>query len=118
MVHTVPRFVFWKSCMNGTIIMLWLIGALAFAHTGMQESKKGGDGMTPKKTVSEVLRQHTDSLMAILGVVGTGEGAYRGKPCILVFVEKKSTTLMKKIPKTLEGFAVVVRKVGKVKPLR
>jgi hypothetical protein len=74
--------------------------------------------MAPKKTVSEVLQQHTDKLMEISGVVGTGEGVYRGRSCILVFVQKKSAALTKKIPKALEGYTVVIREVGKVKPLK
>lgn len=84
----------------------------------MQESKKGGDAMAQEQTVAAVLQRHTTELMKIPGVVGTGEGVYRGKPCILVFVKKKSSRLVKKIPKTLEGFAVIVREVGKVKPLK
>jgi len=104
--------------MNQTIFIFLLVSGFAFAGMNKQASKKGGDGMTPKKTVSEVLRQHTDKLMGVPGVVGTGEGVYRGKSCILVFVEKKSPALTKKIPKALEGYTVVIREVGKVKPLK
>ncbi len=118
MIHIVPRIVFWKRRMNGTIVVFLLLGAFTFTGSGMQESKKGGNNMAPKKTVANVLQQHTGKLMAIPGVVGTGEGIYRGKPCILVFVEKKSPALMKKLPKVLEGYAVVIHEVGKVKPLK
>jgi hypothetical protein len=104
--------------MNGTIIVFLLLGAFTFTGPGMQESRKGGNDMAPKKTVAQVLQQYTDGLMGISGVVGTGEGVYRGKPCIIVFVEKKSPALTKKIPKALEGFTVVIREVGKVKPLK
>ena len=74
MVNTVPRCVFRKYRMNGTFIMIFLIGALTVTGTDMQESKKGGDGMAQKKTVADVLQQHTNELMKISGVTGTGEG--------------------------------------------
>ena len=38
-----------------------------------------------KKSIQLVLREHTDSLMALQGVVGTAQGQRDGKPCIKVF---------------------------------
>jgi hypothetical protein len=35
-----------------------------------------------EKSMAAVLKEHTDSLMALLGVVGTGQGVSDGKPCI------------------------------------
>lgn len=118
MIHIVPRIVFWKRRMNGTIVVFLLLGAFTFTGSGMQESKKGENTMGPKETVSEVLQRNTSKLMAIPGVVGTGEGKHHGKPCVIVFVEKKSLALIRKIPKTLEDYSVVIREVGKVKPLK
>lgn len=76
------------------------------------------DTMSGKEDITKVLAKHTDSLLAIPGVVGTGEGRHKGNPCVIVFVEKKSAALAKKIPKRLEEYPVVIREVGKVRPLK
>ena len=51
------------------------------------------------------------------GVVGTGEGRCEGKPCIKVFVIKKTSDLDEKIPKNLDGYAVIIEEIGEIKPL-
>jgi hypothetical protein len=66
----------------------------------------------PKPTIAELLKKHTDRLMAIPGVVGVGEGESKGKPCIRVFVGKKNHKLMKSIPSSLEGYQVIVDESG------
>jgi hypothetical protein len=65
-------------------------------------------------TVTQVLRRHTDSLMAVPGVVGTAEGSCAGKPCILVLVERSTAELRKRIPSELEGVPVEIRETGRV----
>ena len=67
--------------------------------------------------VSDILKKNSDRLMAIAGVVGTGEGTLNGKACVIVFVEKKSALLRKKIPKTLDEYPVVIKEIGKVRAL-
>lgn len=63
-------------------------------------------------TIEEVLKKHTDSLMIIPGVVGTGQGLCDGKSCITVFVVKKTPELEDKIPKTLEGYPIKIKETG------
>jgi len=63
-------------------------------------------------TIEEVLKKHTDSLMIIPGVVGTGHGFCDGKSCIKVFVVKKTSELEDKIPGRLEGYPVKVEETG------
>jgi PBP1b-binding outer membrane lipoprotein LpoB len=36
----------------------------------------------PEKTIEAVLKEHTDTLMSLPGVVGTAQGECAGKPCI------------------------------------
>ena len=67
-----------------------------------------------KKTIQTVLKEHTDKLMALPGVVGTGLGECSGKPCIKVFVVKKTPN---QIPSTLEGYTVAVQETGKFRAL-
>jgi len=69
----------------------------------------------PAKPIEQVLREHTDSLMAIPGVVGTAQGACDDKPCIKILVRRKTPDLEKRIPTTLEGWKVAVEEVGDVR---
>lgn len=69
------------------------------------------------KTIEVVLKEHTDRLMSLPGVVGTAIGACDGNPCIKVLVVKKSPELVKKIPPTLEGYPVVIEETGEIRAL-
>ncbi len=71
----------------------------------------------PGKSITEVLKEHTDELMAMSGVVGVGEGMYGGKPCIKVFVIKKSIKVVQDIPAYLEGYSVIIEESGEFRAL-
>ena len=43
--------------------------------------------------LADVLRQHTPSLLAISGVVGTGEGRSDGQPVFVVIVVRRTADL-------------------------
>lgn len=55
--------------------------------------------------------------MSIPGVVGIGQGLCGGEPCIKVFVIKKTSDLDQKIPKTLDGYQVLIEETGEIKAL-
>ena len=76
-----------------------------------------GESTMQEKTIQTVLKEHTDKLMALPGVVGTGQGECSGKPCIKVFVAKKTPDLLKQIPSTLEGHPVEVQETGQFRAL-
>ncbi len=76
-----------------------------------------GEKTMPAKTIEEVLKEHTDELMSIPGVVGTAQGLCDGKPCIKVLVIKKTPELEQKIPNVLEGHPVVVQETGEIRAL-
>lgn len=69
----------------------------------------------PQKSIEEVLKAHTDELMAIPGVVGTAQGLFAGKPCIKVYVVKKTPDLEKRVPDSLEGYPVVIEETGEIR---
>ena len=81
------------------------------------ENGQGEDTM-PSKTIEEVLKEHTEELMSIPGVVGTAEGLCDGNPCIKVFVIKFTPELEQKILNILEGYAVEVVETGEFKALQ
>jgi hypothetical protein len=70
----------------------------------------------PSMKIENILAAHTDSLMSIEGVVGVGIGELKGKPCIKVMLDKKTRRRIKLIPKSLDGFPVVIEETGEFKP--
>ncbi len=70
-----------------------------------------------QKSIEEALREHTDGLMSLPGVVGTGQGLCDGQPCIKVFIVKKTPELLRQIPAEIEGYTVAVEETGEIKAL-
>jgi hypothetical protein len=98
------------------------MGALLIVTSGIDCSRKTGhrhneENVMPKKSIAVVLKEHTDELMAISGVVGTAQGLCNNKPCIKVYVIELTPELKKKIPKNLEGYAVDIEVTGEIRAL-
>ncbi len=70
-----------------------------------------------KKPIAQVLKEHTERLMALPGVVGTAQGLCYGEPCIEVFVVEKTEELLERIPEEIEGYTVDVQQTGEFKAL-
>ena len=68
------------------------------------------------RSIADVLAAHTDSLMAIPGVVGTAIGMCGGERCIKVLVADSSAATRARIPARLESYPVAVEVVGTVRP--
>ncbi len=98
-----------------TVSMLWFLDATTAC--GQQRVDRPKEKLMPKKTIEAVLKEHTNTLMSLPGVVGTAQGECVGKPCIKVFVVKKTSDLVKQIPATLEGYAVEIQVTGEIKAL-
>lgn len=69
----------------------------------------------PRAPLAEVLARHTPELLAIPGVNGTGEGAERGDRVFVVFVVSDTPELRTRLPRTIEGYRVVIRAAGTVR---
>ena len=61
------------------------------------------------KSISVVLKEHTDELMSIPGVVGAAQGLYKNKPCIKVLVAKDTQDIRNSIPHEIDGYTVVIQ---------
>lgn len=72
----------------------------------------------PRRDINAVLNDHDEALMAISGVVGVAVGLLKdGKtPCLKVMVVQKTSEVVGKIPKHLEGYPVVVEETGVIRP--
>lgn len=72
----------------------------------------------PLRDINIVMKEHTQELMALPGVVGIYIGKTRDDQfCIRIMVEKKTKQLQKKIPKIIEGHPVEIDETGVIRPL-
>ncbi len=101
-------------------VFVAVVGLLWLLNTTVACSQQGGNQpkeIPMEKTIETVLKEQTGNLMGIPGVVGTAQGLCSGKPCVKVYVVKKTSDLVKQIPATLEGYAVEIQVTGEIKAL-
>ena len=74
---------------------------------------------TPRRDINAVLADHDDRLLAIPGVVGVYVGLLEdGKTaCLKVMLAERNAATERAIPKTIEGYPVVIDVTGEVRPL-
>ena len=70
-----------------------------------------------KRTIEQVLQEHTDAWMAIPGVVGTAIGQQDGRPCILILAAADAEQIREKTPSAVEGHPLVIRDTGEIRAL-
>lgn len=66
-------------------------------------------------TIGEVLARHADSLMAVPGVVGVGQGEVNGRPSVQVLVIEETAELRRLLPASLEGYPVQIVETGVIR---
>ncbi len=73
-----------------------------------------------RRDINAVLHAHEDELLAIPGVVGVYVGLMDdGKtPCLKVMAVKKNQDLERQVPRSLEGYPIVIEETGVIRPLR
>jgi hypothetical protein len=79
-------------------------------------SGSGRSATVPARSIDEVLAAHTDSLLALPGVVGTAIGLCDGARCIKVLLADSNPDTQARIPPRLEGYRVVVEVTGTIQP--
>jgi len=71
----------------------------------------------PDKTIESVLKKHRQRLISLPSVVGIAQGEFESKPCIKVYVVRKTRELLRQIPSNLEGYMVCVEESGEFQAL-
>lgn len=97
--------------------LLALATAATACRTGAEESRTETESAMTKPDIEETLEKHTDRLMAIDGVVGTAIGECDGRPCIKIYVIRKTDRLLEELPTELDGFTVSVEETGEFQAL-
>ena len=104
-------------CSGLTVVLLSIACSAAIRspvnQTGQQES------MT-RKDINAVLKDHNKELLAIPGVVGVYVGLLPDNKthCLKVMVVKETEDLKRRIPKTIEGYPVLIEESGVIRPLK
>jgi hypothetical protein len=72
-----------------------------------------------RRDINEVLRSNDKELLALPGVVGVYVAVLDdGKTaCLKVMVAQRSAEMERAIPKTIEGYPVIVEVTGEIKPI-
>jgi len=65
-------------------------------------------------SIEKVLREFTDVLLGIPGIVGTAQGECGGRPCIKVYILQNAPHLRGQIPSSIEGYSVEVEITGPI----
>ncbi|MBI3982269.1 MAG: hypothetical protein HY337_05115 [Gemmatimonadetes bacterium] len=68
-------------------------------------------------SIEQAQAQLTESVMRLPGVTGVAIGLCDDKPCIKVYVVKRTRALAAQIPPAFEGYLVDVVESGEIKPL-
>jgi hypothetical protein len=71
----------------------------------------------PRSSIGDALAALTERVMTLPGVVGTAQGRRRGKPCLLVFLSRRSAALLRRIPGRVQGYPVTIKKTGNLRAL-
>ena len=102
-------------CLPAILLMALQSAGCSRAPTNQPLTKED----MPLRDINLVLRDHDDELLSIPGVVGVYVGVLEdGKtPCLKVMVIKKTPELEQKIPKSLEGYPVLLDETGVIRPL-
>jgi hypothetical protein len=99
------------------IIGIIILGSGIVSCINKTANDQEGEKQVTAKTIEEVLKDHTEELMSLPGVIGTAQGLCNNKPCIKVFVIEKTSELEQKISDNIEGYQVMIEETGEIRAL-
>ena len=72
----------------------------------------------PSRPIAAVLADHSPELIRVPGVTAVAESRGEdGKPCVLILVVRLTPELRSRLPRTLEGWPVVIEASGEIRAL-
>ena len=106
-----------RICPLLAVILLLIVCS---STIGSQVNQTGQKESMTQKDINAVLKDHDKEFLAIPGVVGVYVGLLPdGKtPCLKVMVIQETEYLKRRIPKSIEGFPVLVEESGVIRPLK
>ena len=102
------------------VLLLAVVFYCAGCRGGPENESEMPNSNMPRRDINLVLQEHDDELLAIPGVVGVFAGLLEdGKTqCLKVMADRKTRELERAIPKSLEGYPVVLEETGPIRPLQ
>ena len=97
-----------KLFYTATIITL----LLSQFEPGIGFAGNDNDKTMSSESIEQVIKTHARELMSIPGVIGIAQGLCDDKPCIKVFVNKRTPESEQGIPKIIKGFRVDIVESG------
>jgi hypothetical protein len=104
-----------KIIILSTVMFLFFGNTVLCANETVKNEEK--DKYMGQKPIEEVLKRHSNRLMSIPGVLGTAQSLCEERPCIKVYVIKKTSELEQTIPRILGGYPVVLQETEKIRAL-
>jgi hypothetical protein len=97
-----------------------LISITCSASIGSQVNQTGQKESMAQKDINAVLKDHDKELLAIPGVVGVYVSLLPDDKtsCLKVMVIKETEDLKRRIPKSIEGYPVLIEESGVIRPLK
>lgn len=72
----------------------------------------------PQRAIAAVLEEHSPGLIRTPGVAAVAESRdAQGQPCVLILVVRLTPELRARLPRTLEGWPVVVQESGEIRAM-
>ena len=106
---------------KGSALVWVLVAVLVLSSIGgYSQSMAQNSAPGPNRDVNAVLAAHDKELLAIPDVVGVYVGRMEdGRTlCLKVMLARKNSESERKIPRTIEGYPVVIEITGRVRALR
>lgn len=104
-----------------SVVLTVILFSIVFSDTIWSQVNQTGqpESMT-RRDINAVLKDHDKELLAIPGVVGVYVGLLPDDktPCLKVMVVKETEDLKRKIPKSIEGYPVLIEESGVIRPLK
>ncbi len=103
---------------SALIVILLSIACSANIRSQVNQTRQQ-ESMT-RKDINAVLKDHEKELLTIPGVVGVYIGLLPDDKtlCLKVMVVKESEDLKRRIPKSIEGYPVLIEESGVIRPLK
>lgn len=104
-----------------SVVLTVILFSIVFSDTIWSQVNQTGqpESMT-RRDINAVLKDHDKELLAIPGVVGVYVGLLPDDktPCLKVMVVKETEDLKRRIPKSIEGYPVLIEESGVIRPLK
>lgn len=89
-----------------------LLAGAAFLGCSEGDGGRERQEAATERPIEEVQEAHTPEWMEIPGVMGTGIGLCDDRPCIKVFVARRTPEIEEKIPERVEGYRIRIEVTG------